>query len=144
MILINFKPYRIYWKKLSFSLSFEHLFTLKKYRWLWTLYSVNKTDFDIIAVSDGTGGTLIYIRNQLSYKTRNNLKIYISFELESTFIEICNPKKTNIIIGCIYKHPYMNIKEFNDNYLTELMSFLTNYLTKIKLYFFLVILTSTC
>ena len=65
------------------------------------------------------GGTLIYIRNNLSYKTRNDLKIYKSFELESTFIKICNPKKTN-------------------------MSFLTNYLKKIKLYFFLVILTSTC
>ena len=87
------------------------------------------------------GGTLIYIRNNLSYKTSNDLKIYKSFELESTFIKICNPKKTNIIIGSIYKHPKMNINEFNDGYL---MSFLTNYLQKIKLYFFLVILTSAC
>ena len=67
------------------------------------------------------GGTLIYIRNHLSYKTRNDLKIYKSFELESTFVEICNPKKTNIIVGCIYKHPNMNINEFNDDYLNELL-----------------------
>ena len=67
------------------------------------------------------GGTSIYIRNHLSYKNRNNLKIYKSFELESTFIEICNPKKTNIITGCTYKHPNMNINEFNDDFLNELL-----------------------
>ena len=55
---------------------------------------------------------LIYIRNHLSYKTRNDLKIYKSFVLESTFIQICNPTKMSIIIGYIYKHPNMNIKEF--------------------------------
>ena len=47
--------------------------------------------------------------------------IYKSFELESTFIEICNTKKTNIITGCIYKHPSMNTNEFNDDYLNELL-----------------------
>ena len=67
------------------------------------------------------GGTLIYIRNHLSYKTKNDLKIYKSFELESTFIEICNTKKTNIIIGCIFKYPSMNINEFSDDYLNELL-----------------------
>ena len=66
------------------------------------------------------GGTLIYIRNCLWNKTRNDLKIYKSFELGSTFMEICNPKKTNITIGCIYKHPNVNITEFNDDYLNEL------------------------
>ena len=52
---------------------------------------------------------------------RNDLKISKSFELESTFIEICKTKKTNIIIGCIYTHPSMNINEFNDDYLNELL-----------------------
>ena len=66
------------------------------------------------------GGTLIYIGNHLSYKTRIYLKIYKSFELESTFIEICNPKKTNITIVCIYKNPNMKISEFNDDYLNDL------------------------
>ena len=50
------------------------------------------------------------------------------FELESTCIEICNSKKTNIIIGCIYKHPNMNINEFNDELLDKLSK-------EIKLYF---------
>ena len=108
----------------------------------------NKTDFDIIVVSESritknklsstdrsvpnysydfclteadTGGTLIYLWNHLSYKTRNDLKIYKTFELESTFVEFCNPKKTNIIIGSICKNPNMNINEFNDNYLNKLL-----------------------
>ena len=107
-----------------------------------------KTDFDIMAVSESritknklppidisipnynykfcpteasAGATLIYIRNHLSYKTRNDLKIYKSLKLESTFIEICNPRKTNIIIGRICKHPNMNINEFNDDYLNEFL-----------------------
>ena len=67
------------------------------------------------------GGTLIYIRNPLLYNTRNDLKIYKSFELEPTFNEICNPEKVNIIVGCIYKHPNMNINEFNDDYLIALL-----------------------
>ena len=36
-------------------------------------------------------------------------------------MEICNPKKTNIIIGCFCKHPDMNINEFNGDYLNELL-----------------------
>ena len=35
-----------------------------------------------------------YIANPLSYKIRNDLKIYKRFELESTFIEIINPRKS--------------------------------------------------
>ena len=69
-----------------------------------------------------TGGTLIYIRNHLSYKTKNDLKIYKSLVLEATFTEICNPKKTYIIIGCISKHPNMNINLFNHDYLNELLN----------------------
>ena len=34
------------------------------------------------------GGTLIYIFNKLNYNLRNDLKIYKTIELESTFIEI--------------------------------------------------------
>ena len=112
------------------------------------LIQSTKTDFDIISVSESriiknklpptdisvpnysyefcpteanAGGTLIYIRNDLSHKTRIDLKIYISFELESEFIEIYNPKKTNIIIECICKHPNLNINEFNGDYLNKLL-----------------------
>ena len=39
------------------------------------------------------GGTLLYIRNHLSYKPRNELSIYKPTELESSIIEISNPKR---------------------------------------------------
>ena len=67
------------------------------------------------------GGTLLYINNKLSYKLRQDLCIYKSSELESTFIEIINPRKTNIIIGCIHRHPTMNLNELRDNYLKILL-----------------------
>ena len=67
------------------------------------------------------GGTLLYIANHLSYKPRQDLNIYKKNELESTFIEIMNPKKSNIIVGTIYKHPSMDLTDFNSNYLNNLL-----------------------
>ena len=67
------------------------------------------------------GGTLLYMCNNLSYKPRNDLCIYKSTELESTFIEILNPKKTNVSVGCIYRHPHMDLNEFNDYYINNLL-----------------------
>ena len=31
-----------------------------------------------------------------------------------------NPKKLNIIVGTIYKHPSMDLTDFNSNYLNNL------------------------
>ena len=41
--------------------------------------------------------------------------------LESIFIEIINPRKSNIIVGVIYKHPKMNVTDFNNNFLNNLL-----------------------
>ena len=68
------------------------------------------------------GGTLIYVANHLSYKPDLDLNIYKSNEIESTFTEILNPKKSNIIIDCIYKHPPMDLNDFNINYLNKLLN----------------------
>ena len=63
----------------------------------------------------------MYIANHLSYKPRQDLNIYKKNELESTFIEIMNPKKSNIIVGTIYKHPSMDLTDFNSNYVNSLL-----------------------
>ena len=42
------------------------------------------------------------------------MNIYKKFELESTFVEIINPKKSNIIVGTIHRHPRMVVTEFNN------------------------------
>ena len=56
----------------------------------------------------------------MELQDKEGQKDYKSAELESTFIEIINYKKSNIIVGCIYRHPAMDLNEFND-YLNELL-----------------------
>ena len=62
-----------------------------------------------------------YVRNHLSYKLKKQLSIYKSYELQSIFIEINNFEKSNIVIRCIYKHTGMNLNEFNEFYLNNLL-----------------------
>ena len=45
----------------------------------------------------------------------------IENELGSTFIEIANPKKSNIIVGVIYRLLSMDVTDFNRNYLNKLL-----------------------
>ena len=47
--------------------------------------------------------------------------MYTLKQLESVFVEICKKNKKNIIIGCIYRHPYMDLNEFNDEFLNPLL-----------------------
>ena len=60
------------------------------------------------------GGTLIYIANKYTYRPRTDLEIYQPKTLESTFIEVVNPKGKNTIIGNIYRHPNISNEAFND------------------------------
>ena len=45
-------------------------------------------------------------------------KIYPS---KSASIEILNSNKTNVIVGCIYRHSHMDLNEFNDCYVNNLL-----------------------
>ena len=47
--------------------------------------------------------------------------LYKKKEFESTFIEIVNLRKSNIIVGVIYRHPSMDLADFNCNYLNKLL-----------------------
>ena len=44
------------------------------------------------------------------------LSIYKKDELEFSFIEIVNPRKSNIIVGVIYRYPSMDLTGFNCDY----------------------------
>ena len=63
----------------------------------------------------------VWFYTYLTCKSRNDLCIYEATELESSFIKISNLKRSNIITGCIYSHPNMDLDEFNDNYLNTLL-----------------------
>ena len=82
---------------------------------------LNNYSFEFTPTETSEGGTLLYIANHLSYKCRKDLNIYKKNELESTFIEIVNPRKSNIIVGVIYRHPSMDLTDFNCNYLNKLL-----------------------
>ena len=83
--------------------------------------NLNNYSFEFTPTETSAGGTLLYIANYLSYKCRNDLSIYKKNEMESTFIEIVNPKNSNIIMGVIYRHPSMDLTDFNCNYLSKLL-----------------------
>ena len=77
--------------------------------------------FEYCPTESSAGGTVLYIKNSLSYISRPDLQLYKSNQLESNFVEIINHKKTNIVIGCIYRHPSMDLEEFNECYLGMLL-----------------------
>ena len=46
-------------------------------------------------------------------------EISIKNERESTFVKLSIQKKSNIIVGVIYRHSSMDFTDFNCNYLNE-------------------------
>ena len=66
------------------------------------------------------GSMLLYIASHLFYKLNPGLNIYKANQLESTFVEIIHPKKSNIAIGCFYKHPNMDVLDFKNNCLNQI------------------------
>ena len=69
------------------------------------------------------GGSILYIKNKFNTIPRDDLNkiMYKSKQIESSFIEIINSNKKNIVIGCIYRHPSMDLNEFNECYLGNLL-----------------------
>ena len=86
-----------------------------------THINLTKYSYEYCPAKSSARGTLLYIGNRLSYKPRNDWFIYKTAQLEATFIELINTKKSNVIIGAIYRHPNMNLDEFNDIYFNPLL-----------------------
>ena len=63
------------------------------------------------------------IADHLAYQNQNDLNLYTINSLESTFIEITNPNKSNniVVVGCIYRHPKLDLFEFINYYLNPLL-----------------------
>ena len=78
-----------------------------------------------ISTKSTNGGTLLYIRDTANYRLRPDLNVEKEKELESIFIEILQKTSSNVINGCIYRHPRMYPKEFNDLFLKSLRERLT-------------------
>ena len=76
------------------------------------------------------GGVLLYLRDNLNFKPRNDLNMYSAKKLESVFVEIINNQSTNTIIGCVYRHPSMDADEFNEFELRPFIQKLANHSEK--------------
>ena len=83
--------------------------------------NLNNYLFEFTPTETSAGGTLLYIANHLSNKYHNDLNIYKKNESESTFIEIVNPEKSNILVRVIYRHPSMDLADFNCSSLNKLL-----------------------
>ena len=77
--------------------------------------NLNNYSFEFTSSETSAGGTLLYIANHLSCKCHNDLNMYKS-ELEATFIKV-----VIVIVGVIYRHPSMDLADFNCNYLNKLL-----------------------
>ena len=82
--------------------------------------NVSSVDIEHCPKEGPNGGALIYVKNDIIYKVRNDLKIYQSEKLESVFIEIIKSNNRNITVGCVYRHPSMEVNEFNSLFLNTL------------------------
>ena len=83
--------------------------------------NLNIYSFEFTPTEASATGTLLYIANHLSYKWLNYLNTYKKNELESTFIEMVNLRKPNIIVEVIHRHTSMDFTDFNCIYLNKLL-----------------------
>ena len=138
--------------KMEFSLFHLNIASLSKHKEeLETVLTMLNFKFDIIGISEtkiiknitpnydtslkgytlystptkgDKGGVSLYIANHHKCKERKDLDsiCYNSYELESKFIEIIHQNQKNTLIGCIYRHPSMDVNKFNENFLNPLIS----------------------
>ena len=93
--------------------------------------TLNNYSFQFTPTETCAGGSLLYIANHLSNKCCNDINIYKK-ELESTFIETVKPKKSNIIVGVIDRHPIMDL---TDLIAIIYLKSIREYLQRTKIYF---------
>ena len=79
---------------------------------------LNNWPIEHTPTESSAGRTLLYINKRLSYQLRNELRPYNPGKTESTFIEIICSKSTNVIVGCIYKHPSLPINDFTNDFVS--------------------------
>ena len=103
---------------------------------------ISKTNFSLTSIAltnyaieqatteSNAGGTLLYIIRKHSYKIRKNLKLYKPHKIESVFIKLIIPKRTNILVGCISKYPDNNTNGFITKNLRSLLQKLPKELSK--------------
>jgi len=70
-------------------------------------------NFEDCFTETSRGGARIYISDKFNYLPRKDFQIYMKGELKSVFVEVIHEKGPNIILGCIYRHPNIDLDTFN-------------------------------
>ena len=80
-------------------------------------------NFEFVPTATNFGGTGFYIKSGLDYVRRGDLEINSPSNYESMFIEIVFPKKKNLIVGCVYRHPSspLSIHDFTNKHLEPVL-----------------------
>ena len=66
----------------------------------------------------------LFIRDNIKYKIREDLGVFIPHVIETLFVEIINPRTKNVILGVVYRpnsEPYADVDIFSLN-MQELMN----------------------
>ena len=86
-------------------------------------FDINGYSVEHTPTESSAGGALLYISNHYAYQPRPDLnqRMYSPSELESVFVEISFTHRSNIIVGCVYRHPGMSINTFNNEHLSPLI-----------------------
>lgn len=61
------------------------------------------------------GELLLYFNKRHSYKACPYITIYKALNLESVYIEIILPNKSNLIVGCTYRYLCVDVCTFHDH-----------------------------
>ena len=91
---------------------------ITKQTFLTTNINLKNYAIEFAPTESSAGGSFLYIASQWPYKPHPDLNIFKSNQLESTFVEI---KKSNIVIGCIYKNADIDVLDFKNNYLHQIV-----------------------
>ena len=77
--------------------------------------SLEGDNYESTPAESTKAGALIHIKDTLVYDRTDDLEkiMFKPKELESVFVEITGKK--NQIYGCIYRHPCMDIDDFNEH-----------------------------
>ena len=75
--------------------------------------NLNNYSFEFTPTETSARGTLLYIANHPSFKCCNDLNIYKKNDLESTFIEIVNPKEQKSIL--LLENFMVNLLNYNEH-----------------------------
>ena len=70
------------------------------------------------------GGSLLYVSKNMDSIHRPDLEklIYRPKLLETSFVEISREKQKNIVVGCIYRHHNLKIKDFLESFIIPLLT----------------------